>query len=56
VEELFDGLFGINVTINLSGPPMFRIQNDTYFIPDLNDPTLYIPSPLLYFVNDALIV
>jgi hypothetical protein len=41
----FDGLFGTNVTINLSGTPMFRGNNDSYFIPDLNDPTLHLPSP-----------
>jgi hypothetical protein len=52
----FDGLFGTNVTINLSGTPMFRRQNDSYFIPDLNDPTLHPPFPLICFVNDALIV
>jgi hypothetical protein len=52
----FDGLFGTIVTINLSGTPMFRGNNDSYFIPDLNDPTLHPPSPLICFVNDALIV
>jgi hypothetical protein len=50
-----DRLFGSNVPINLSGTPMFRGQNDTYFIPDLNDPILHPPSPLICFVNDALI-
>jgi hypothetical protein len=35
---------------------MFKGQNDSYFIPDLNDPTLHPPSPLIYFINDALIV
>jgi hypothetical protein len=49
-------LFGTNVTINLSGAPMLRGQNDSYFIPDLKDPTLHPPSPLIYFVDDALIV
>jgi hypothetical protein len=42
----FDGLFGTNVTINLSGTLMFRGNNDSYFISDLNDPTLHPPSPL----------
>jgi hypothetical protein len=51
-----DELFGTNVTININGTPMFRGQNDTYFIPDLNDPTLHPPSPLICFINDALIV
>jgi hypothetical protein len=40
----FDGLFGTNVTINLSGTSMFRGNNDSYFIPDLNELTLHSPS------------
>jgi hypothetical protein len=35
---------------------MFRGQTDSYFIPDLNDPTLNTPSPLICFVIDALLV
>jgi hypothetical protein len=35
---------------------MCRGNNDSYFIPDLNDPTLHPPSLLICFVNDALIV
>jgi hypothetical protein len=34
---------------------MFRGNNDSYFISDLNEPILHPPSPLLCFVNDALI-
>jgi hypothetical protein len=49
-------LFDTNVTINLSGTPMFRGQNDSYLIPDLNDPTLHPAFPLICFVNDAFIV
>ncbi|MDR3062961.1 MAG: hypothetical protein LBU40_02340 [Methanobrevibacter sp.] len=52
----FDGLLGTNVTIKLSGTPMFRGNSDTNFIPDLNDPNLQYPSPLICFINDALIV
>jgi hypothetical protein len=52
----FGGLFGTNVTINLSGTLIFRGQNDSYFIPDLVYPTLHPPSSLICFVNDALIV
>jgi hypothetical protein len=48
-------LFGINVTIYLSGTPKFRGNNDSYFIPDLKDPTLHQPSSLICFVNDAFI-
>jgi hypothetical protein len=35
---------------------MFRCQNYSYFIPNLNEPTLHPPSPLIYFINDSLIV
>jgi hypothetical protein len=34
---------------------MFRGNNDIYFILNLNDSTLYPISPLICFVNDALI-
>ncbi|GMO12499.1 MAG: hypothetical protein Ta2E_00630 [Mycoplasmoidaceae bacterium] len=37
----FDGLFGTNVSINFSGTPMFKWQNDTYFLADLNNPTFH---------------
>jgi hypothetical protein len=46
----FDGLFNTNVTINLSGTPLFRGQNHSYFIPDLNDPTLHPSSPLIVLI------
>jgi hypothetical protein len=46
----FDELFSTNVTINLSYTPMFRGQNNFYFIPDLNDSTLHPPTPLICFL------
>jgi hypothetical protein len=52
----FDGLFDTNVTINISETPMYRGNNDSYFIPDLIDPTLHPPSPLICFVNETLII
>jgi hypothetical protein len=35
---------------------MFRGNNDTYFIPDMNDPTSHPSFLFIYFVNDALII
>jgi hypothetical protein len=43
----FDGENGNNITINLSGTLMFRENNDTYLIPDINDPTLHPPFPMI---------
>jgi hypothetical protein len=51
----FDGLFGTNITINFSETPMFKGQNDAYFLPELDNPTLHPPSPLICFINEALI-
>ncbi|GMO20691.1 MAG: hypothetical protein Ta2E_11890 [Mycoplasmoidaceae bacterium] len=52
----FDGLFGKNNTIIVSGTPMIKGQNDTYFLLDFNNPTLHPSSTLICFVNDSLVV
>jgi hypothetical protein len=51
----FDGLFGTNVTINFGGSPIFKAQNDTYYISDINNISSHSPSPIICFINDSLI-